>query len=156
MVIACVLLGVVIGFAVNYCLRRSGVTAPGPSLKLQLPLLEAKPSSANGGTSLERRTSGDQSDKRDRCGSTELNSSERDSKRPLSNDIESYISTDMTGVNIGRMVIVTRTGSKFHYHVKCYGLRKSATLSLMDIRKTEGLARARCAREGLVVGFDEI
>ena len=138
-VIACVILGVIIGFAINYCLRRAGVTTPSHSKNLKLPPLEAKPIPANRGSSLRRRAGGDQSETCDRCGSVEPNAEARDSKRPLSNDIESYISTDMSDVNIGRMVFATRTGAKFHYHVNCHGLRKSATLSLKDIREIEGL-----------------
>ena len=130
-VIACMVLGVIIGFVLNYCLRRLGATTPGATLKLKSPQRESKPTSAGDGTSLNRRVTDS---------STQADSREGDAERSLPEDVGTYISTDMKDVNAGRVVIVTRTGLKFHYHVNCYGLRKSTTLALMDLRKIEGLA----------------
>ena len=129
-VIACMLLGVVIGFAISQCLRHLGVTRPGATVKLKSLQRESKPTPTSDGTSLRRRVTD---------GSTQVDSRESNAERSLPNDVGTYILTDMADVNVGRAVIVTRKGLKFHYHVNCYGLRKSATLSLMDLRTTEGL-----------------
>ena len=104
---------------------------PGATTKPKLPQQEFNPISPSGGTSLRHRAS---------AGSQQVDSRENDAKCSLPEDVATYISTDREGVNIDRMVIVTMTGMKFHYHVNCYGLRKSTSLSLMDLRKTEGMA----------------
>ena len=99
-IIAFVVLGVLIGFAVNHCLRCLRKN-PGATTKPKLPQQEFNPISSSGGTFLRHRV---------HAGSQQVGSRVSDAKCSIFQDVAKFISTDMEGVNIDRVVIVTRTG----------------------------------------------
>ena len=143
-ILACVILGFVIGLVFSRCFRCAGVTSPDLSKKLlKVPQVESSPSPSSSGTSTRRRASTGRSvsvHTERIAGPPEVRAAEGDSKDPLPKDVFSYIAADMRGVSRERLVLVTKIGTKFRYHVNCCGLRTSTTLSLMDIRKCEGLS----------------